>query len=133
PAAGGAIVGRPTGVNAGVAADQRAVVHGKPVRVAGTWGEVRSLQYLAGGGFISDQACPAFRIVVTVVPRDQPNGAIVPGDAVVARPSFHRIKRDEKFRFPSGRIHAKNAAQAQRRDPQFALMPERAVAAAAVV
>ena len=54
PSARWAIVVRPTGMNAGVAADKRSVVHSESVRVTRVGSEVHRLQHLAGGGVVLD-------------------------------------------------------------------------------
>src|SRR5438128_1397326 len=109
-----AVVVRPTGMDAGVTADQRPIVHGEPVRVGGAWSEVDGLQHPAGSGIVLDQTGPAFGIVLTVVAGDLPDGAVVPCRGMVTIPARSLIERDQEFRQPRAGIHAKNPPQPER-------------------
>src|SRR5215831_5411215 len=72
-------------------------------------------------------------MVFGIVTNNLPDGAIVPGDRVITRLVLRLIERNHEFRFPGVRIDTKNCAQAERGDPQFAILPKSAVAAAAII
>src|SRR5205809_1083327 len=120
-------------MDAGITTDQLAVVHGKPVRVAGVRSEVHRLQYVAGRGFVPHQTGPILAVLFAVIADNLPDGSAVPCDAVVTHPIRSLVERDQEFRLPSLGVDAKIAAKPQRRDPQLAVVPEGAVATAAVV
>src|SRR5207244_4403366 len=105
---GRAVVVRPTGMDAGITANQRPVVHGESVRVRGAWSEVDGLQHPTGSGIVFDQTGPAFGVVLTIIAGDLPDGAVVPRRGVVAIPARSLVERDQEFRRPCGGIHAKN-------------------------
>src|SRR5277367_5262892 len=96
PTGGRAVVRGPSRVNAGVATDHRSVVHRETVRIGGTGGEVRGLEHLPGRRFVPDQAGASLGVIMTVISGDQPDGAVIPCDAVVARPSGNTVERDEE-------------------------------------
>src|SRR5881409_2732524 len=72
PACRWTIVVGPAGMDAGITTDQLAVVHGKPVRVAGVRSEVHRLQYVAGRGFVPHQTGPILAIPLAVIADDLP-------------------------------------------------------------
>src|SRR5215469_167364 len=88
---------------------------------------------MTGCRIILDESRPVFGIVLGIVTDDLPDDAIVPGDRVIARFIRRLIERNHKFRLPGVRIDTNNRAQPERGDPEFAILPKSAVAAASVV
>src|SRR4030095_14121509 len=73
-----------------------------------------------------------FRVAGTAIPRHNPDMALVVERHVVqARPLF-RAHADQDFRDPRLRVHTQDAAEAQRGNPEFAIVPLHPVATAAL-
>src|SRR6476660_8464113 len=124
PAGRWTVVVGPAGMYAGIAADQLAVEHGQAVRVAGAREEVHGLYHPAGGGLVPHDTGPVLAVALAVVADNLPDGAVIPSNAVVTDPIGGLIERDQEFGLPGLGVHAKIAAQTQRRDPQFAVLPK---------
>jgi len=120
-------------MDACIATDQRTVVHCESVGITRIGFKIRRLQHTTGSGIVLDESRPVIGVVFGIVTNDLPDGAIVPGDRMIARLVRRLIERNHEFRFPRGRIDAKNPVQPERGDPQFAILPKRAVAATSVI
>src|ERR1700687_6330763 len=110
-------------MDAGVATVQNAIVPGQSMRVRVGLGKMRGLENSASRGVVFDEPRPR------LVSGHQPNGAIIPGDAMRPR---HTV-RDQKFGLPCLGIHPKNSSQPERSDPELPVDILGAVATAAVV
>src|SRR5581483_11178988 len=93
PARRWTIVVRPAGMNARVATDQLAVVHGQSMGIRGAGKEVHDFEHLAAGGFVSYQTGPVIGIARAVIAHDLPNRTVIPGDAVITHPAGRLVER----------------------------------------
>src|SRR5436190_22889050 len=121
----------PSRMNAGIAADEMPVVPVKPMRIAGSWRELRRHHQLAGLPIIFIEPGFAFPVTGAVVAGDDPDVLLIVETDVVETRLLFRARADQDFRNPRLRIDAQNAAQSQRGNPQLAVVPFDAVAAAA--
>src|SRR5258708_5869043 len=67
------IVIRPARMNAGIAANEGAIVHGKSVRIGRAGNELHRLKHSAGGGVILHQGGTSLREVLAVISHQLPD------------------------------------------------------------
>src|SRR5215469_3160483 len=133
PARRRAVVHNPVRMDAGVAANQRAVVHGEPMRVTGIWREIHCLEHAPRCGVILDERRPVVGMIFAIVTDDLPDAAVVPRDRVITWLVRRLVERDHEFWLPRVRVDTENCAQPKRGDPELTIVPESAVAPASVV
>src|SRR5689334_6222535 len=91
PARRGAIVIGPARMDPRIAADQLAVVHRQPVRVARTGKELDQLEYTPRFQIVPHEPWPVIVMIRAVVADHLPQRSVLNGDPVVADPVRVRL------------------------------------------
>ena len=121
----------PSRVDAGIAADESSVVPLQPVRVARSGRKIDRHQKLTGLAVILVQAGFPLGVAGAVVAGHDPDVALVVERHVVKARPLLRAHADQDFGNPRLRIDTQDAAQAQRGNPELAVVPLHAMATTA--
>ncbi len=95
-------------MDAGIATDQRPVVHCESVRIARVWFKLSCLQHAAGFGIVLHEPRPVIGISFAIVANDLPDGAVVLCNRVISRLRRILVERNDELWLPGVRIHTNN-------------------------
>src|SRR5262245_1888561 len=122
----------PPRVDAGITTDETSVVPHQSVRVTGAGLKIDRHHELARLTVVLVQARLAVSVAGAVIAGHDPDISVVVERRVVESRFLLRAHADQDFGHPRRRIDAQDAAQAQRRNPEFAVVPLHTVAATTI-